>query len=133
VTDRAESMHDEIAKLREAQAQYERTHSRRWKLMRDECPGAVLYFGQYRGARFVSIDLRGFSGWSSSRWLPGGWEFFNPTLHVGRLYMDASRSWSREVHIPAKLWDFYYWRIKPSGRRYRREHGHDEPLEAERA
>lgn len=112
---------------------YEQNRSRRWNIARgDEGDGTTLRFGQYKGARYIGVQLRGFSGWSSSRWMPGGWEFFNPTIYVGRLFTEnAYRSWSCEVRIPAKVWDFYYWRIKPSGRRYMREHGHEQPMEAQ--
>lgn len=71
-------------------------------VMRDG-DGSVVYFGEHRGARFVAVDLCGFNGWSSSRRMPGGWEFFNPTLHVGRLFMDCSRHWSVQVLLPASL------------------------------
>lgn len=121
---------DSAAKAQEFYAGAAARRSRRWSIIRGEGDGATLYFGQYMGARFVSIALRGFNGWASyPSWMPGGWEFFNPRVSVGRLYMDVSRSWSREVKIPARLWDFYYWHIKPSGRRYRHLR-HEEPIEA---
>jgi hypothetical protein len=93
----------------------------------------TFYFGRHQGARYVGMDLRGWTGWSSSpRWLRGGWEFYNPSVHVGRLFTDgAHRSWSPgEIKLPAKLVDFYRWKIRPSGRRYVREHGHEQPVQA---
>lgn len=100
-------------------------------VLREEGPGATLYLGRHRGAPYIGLDPRGFSGWTSTpRWMPGGWEFFNPTLYIGRLYMGGRHATPGQVLVPAKLWDFYYWKVRPSGRRYMREHGHDEPQEA---
>lgn len=101
------------------------------QVLRGDGDGTCLYLGRRRGAPYIAIGLRGFNGWSSSRWMPGGWEFFTPHVHTGRLFTEGrGGSWETRVLVPAKVWDFYYWRIKPSGRRYMREHGHEEPQEA---
>jgi hypothetical protein len=100
---------------------------RGWHIMRGDGDGTTLYFGRHRGARFIGIGLRGFSGWSSSRWLPGGWEFFSPHIHIGRLFMD--RGWWRScrVLIPAKLVHLWRWR-----RRSYRDAMREEPMPQER-
>lgn len=85
----------------------------------------TLYLGRRRGARYLSVDVRGFNGWSSSRRLPGGWEFYNPTFSIGRLFMECSRSWSREVKVPAKL-----VHAKRMLRRSYREGMREEPIKA---
>jgi hypothetical protein len=66
-----------------------------WRLSRERGEGWALYFGQHQGARFIACGL-GFSGWSSSKWLREGWEFYTPHVHVGRLFMDGHGHW----------WDF---------------------------
>ena len=107
-------------------------HLRQTHVMRGEGDGVTVYFGRHRGAGFVGIDLRGFNGWRSGPRCFGGYEFFNPTLSVGRLFMQGHhRSWSREVLVPEKLWSFWSWKVRPSGRRFMREHGRPEPMEAE--
>lgn len=110
---------------------------RRWMwgrphVLRDVGEGATFYLGNRKGAPYIGFNPIGFNGWSSSRWMPGGWEFFTPHIHTGRLYSDErGHWWEMRVLIPARLWDFYYWRVKPSGRRYMREHRHDAPLSKE--
>lgn len=104
-------------------------HLRQAHVMRGEGDGTTIYFGRHRGAGFIGFQLVGWSGWRSRpEWMPGGWEYFNPTLSVGRLFSDGAgyRSWSCEVIAPAKLVGFYRWKIKPSGRRYRRDHPQSE-------
>jgi hypothetical protein len=74
-------------------------------IMRGDGSGTTLYFGDKQGARFIGLDLRGFTGWSSGpHWMPGGWEFYTPTLYIGRLFMDRGH-WHHlgTVKIPAKL------------------------------
>ena len=90
-------------------------------VMRDG-DGTTIYFGRHQGARYVSVNLVGFDVWRSSRRMPGGWWAFESSISTGRLFMDCSRRWSVSLKMPAKLRDFYYWRVRPSGRRYMREH-----------
>lgn len=97
-------------------------------IMRGEGDGMTVYFGEHRGSPFVSVDLRGFNGWTSRpAWMPGGWEFFEPTLRTGRLYVGCRTRWSMRLLLPAGLVSFYRWRISPHGRRYIRDHGRDLP------
>jgi hypothetical protein len=65
----------------------------------------TLYLGSETGARYVGLDARGFNGWTSRpRWLTGGWEFYEPTLHWGRLGMDVGRyRHLGRILVPAKL------------------------------
>lgn len=67
--------------------------------------GTVLYSGEKQGDWFLGIDLRGLSGWQSSRWMPGGWSFFNPTVHFGHLFEDRGRIITRHVLLPAHFVD----------------------------
>lgn len=97
-------------------------HLRHAHVMRGEGDGTTVYFGRHRGAGYVGVSLRGFHGWSSSRWMPGGWEFLTPHVSAGRLGSDSpGRWWEARVLVPARLWDFYRWRVRPSGRRYMRD------------
>jgi hypothetical protein len=81
-----------------------------WHVMRDG-DGTTVYFGKHRGARYVGVDLRGWNGWTSRGRMPGGYEFYNPTVCIGRLFTDnAHRRWSCEVLIPAKI--VQLWRCR---------------------
>lgn len=66
-----------------------------WRLSRERGEGWALYFGQHKGAPFIACGL-GFSGWSGSKWLPNGWEFYTPHIHLGRLFTEGRGHW----------WDF---------------------------
>lgn len=98
-------------------------HLRQMHVMRGEGDGTTIYFGRHRGAGFVGVHLRGFTGWRSyPTWMPGGWEFSNPMLMVGRLYSNGRvRSWSCEVIVPATLYWKWRWISSPSWRRAMRE------------
>lgn len=98
-------------------------HLRQAHVMRGEGDGTTIYFGRHRGAGYFGMDLRGFSGWSSSpRWMPGGWEFRNPTIYVGRLFTEGrGRNWSCEVKVPAGLYRRWKWLTSPTWRRIMRE------------
>jgi hypothetical protein len=101
---------------------------RGWHVMRGEGDGATLYFGRHRGAGYVSLHLRGFNGWRSyPTWMPGGWEYFSPTLYYGRLFTEgASRSRSLgTVLIPAHVARAWRWATSPTYRRVMR----DRPME----
>lgn len=107
------------------------TRHGRVHLHRGDGDGTTLYLGDRHGAPYVSLDLRGFHGWSSSSWMPGGWAFFGPCIGTGRLFQRVSgRRWHGHVLLPAGLVDFWRWKVKRSGRRYMREHGHDQPMAA---
>jgi hypothetical protein len=94
--------------------------------MRGDGSGTTLYLGEHRGARFVGIDLRGFNGWTSRpRWLKHGCEFYNPTVHVGRLFMDEPRMWSTTVLLPYR--PVRLWRMR---KRAYREAMREQPLTA---
>lgn len=115
----------EAAEKYAKQVEFEKTqplgplvHLRQIHVMRGEGDGTTVYLGRHRGAGYIGVQLRGFNGWSSSRWMPGGWEFSNPTLSVGRLYSDRrGRSWSKEVLVPSKLYWAWKWMSSPSWRR----------------
>jgi hypothetical protein len=100
--------------------------------MRGEGDGLTVYLGDKRGAPFVGLDLRGFNGWTSQpAWMPGGWEFFEPRISTGRLFMSQRGRWaSTRVLLPAHIVSFYRWKVRPSGRRYMREHGQQVPQAA---
>lgn len=51
--------------------------------------GAVLYFGDQKGSRFIGVGL-GFSGWESTP--RGWWRFMHPYIHFGRPYSDGKGS-----------------------------------------
>lgn len=73
-----------------------------WHIMRDG-DGTAIYFGRERGAPFAAWSLTGFDGWSSSKWLPGGWAFFTPHIHFGRLFTDRKGRWYQcRVLLPQK-------------------------------
>jgi hypothetical protein len=79
--------------------------------MRIDCSepgeGVVLYTGDSRNAPFVGVGM-GFDGWQSSRKMPGGWRFFHPYVHTGRLFTDTSgRRYDFKLLIPAKMHDVW--------------------------
>jgi hypothetical protein len=94
-------------------------HLRQTHIMRGEGDGLTIYFGRHRGAGFIGVDVRGFCGWRNyPAWMPGGWEFTNPRLIVGRLYSNGkTRIWSSEVIVPATLYSAWRWVTSPSWRR----------------
>lgn len=78
-------------------------------VMRGDGDGTTLYFGEHQGSPFIGVGLRGFSGWQSyPKWLRGGWAFFSPHLHIGRLGQSGGRWWSGRIIVPARLVD--WWR-----------------------
>lgn len=80
------------------------------RVMRGDGDGTAIYFGERSGAPFVAFGCRGFSGWQSyPKWMPGGWAFFSPHLHLGRLSQSNGRVWGWRLIVPAKwvdLWRF---------------------------
>jgi hypothetical protein len=90
--------------------------------MRGEGDGTTVYFGRHRGAVYVALHLRGFSGWTSHpRWMPDGWEFFNPTICYGRLFTEwRGGSRSITVLIPYALVRRWRW-LSPAYRRAMRD------------
>ena len=59
--------------------------------------------------------------------MPGGWEFYSPTIYYGRLFMACGGYWSPgRVLIPAKLIHAKRW-LNPA---YRRA-GRVEPMRAD--
>lgn len=75
------------------------------QILRGDGEGMTFYLGRRQGAPYVALHLRGFTGWSSAPlWMPGGWEFYSPTLYYGRLFMDRGgyRGLGR-VLVPAKI------------------------------
>jgi hypothetical protein len=93
-------------------------HLRQTHIMRGEGDGPTIYFGRHRGAGFIGVDVRGFCGWRGyPTWMPGGWEFTNPRVMVGRLYSDGeTRIWSCEIIVPAKLYRAWRWLTSPASR-----------------
>ena len=90
-------------------------------VMRGDGEGTAFYLGDERGAPYISIHL-GFSGWCSAPlWMPGGWEFFCPTLSTGRLFMHSGRTWSRRVLLPAHAVRAWRWATSATYRRGMRE------------
>lgn len=80
-----------------------------WHIMRGDGDGITIYFGRDKGSPFIGFGLLGFHGWRSyPQWMPGGWAFFNPHLHLGRLCQSNGRWWSGRLLLPAKLVD--WWR-----------------------
>lgn len=97
-----------------------------WHVMRGDGSGTTIYLGQHQGARYFSVELRGFNGWQSyPTWMPGGWEFYSPRISSGWLFTTGGvRSRSARVLIPAKLASL--WRMRdPEWRRAM----HEEPIE----
>lgn len=98
-------------------------HPRQIHVMRGEGDGLTVYLGRHRGAGFVGVHLRGFTGWRSHpAWMPGGWEYMNPMLIVGRLGSNSeARCWTCEVLVPSKLYWAWRWISSPSWRKAMRE------------
>lgn len=127
---REPSLIEEAAEAYRKRVEFERAqplgplvHLRQTHVMREGMDGTVIYFGRHRGAGFVGVHPRGFTGWRSHpAWMPGGWEYSNPTIMVGRLCSNGCvRSWSCEIIVPAKLCWAWRWLTSPSWRRAMRE------------
>jgi hypothetical protein len=92
--------------------------------------GLTFYFGNQRGAWFISFHFPLHRGWCSQTGIEragigrghglrkkGGWEYYEPAILTGRLYSSESK-WHRlpTIYIPAKL--VHLWRLRRKAYRH---------------